>query len=63
MLGSHVVQKLRHYKLAYIVYVISKANLTKYISSRLVLDGQLVKCAVILEQYDIVYMRQNATKG
>jgi len=38
------------------VHVISKAKPIKYILSRLVLNGWPVKWAVILEQYDLVYM-------
>ena len=54
------VQKLRHYMQAHTVWVISKADLIKYILSRPVLSGrlsgQLAKWAVILEQYDLVYL-------
>jgi len=49
-----VVQKLRHYMQAHIMYVISKVDPTKYIMSKPVLHGRLAKWAVILKQYDLV---------
>jgi len=57
------VQKLRHYMQAYTGRVISKANSIKYILSRPVLSGRLAKWAVILEQYDLVYVSRKAVKG
>jgi len=45
------------------VHVISKADPTKYILTRPVLNGWLVKRTVILEQYDLVYIPQKAVKG
>ena len=56
-------QKLRHYMQAHTVRVISKADLIKYILSRPVLNGCLAKWAIILEQYDLVYVPQKAIKG
>jgi len=50
------VQKLRDYMQAHTVYVISKADLIKYILSRPVLYGRLAKWVVILEQYDLVHV-------
>jgi len=58
-----VVQKLRHYLQAHKVRVISKADPVKYILSRPVLSGRLAKWAIILEQYDLVYVPLNAVKG
>ncbi|XP_074271002.1 uncharacterized protein LOC141594921 [Silene latifolia] len=57
------IQKLRHYFQAHTVHVISKADPIKYILSRPVLSGRLAKWAVLLKQYDIVYIRQKAVKG
>jgi len=57
------IQKLRHYVQAHTMHVISKANPIKYILTRPVLNGRLVKWAVILEQYDLLYMPQNVVKG
>jgi len=41
---------------SYIVQVVSKADPIKYILSRLILNGRLVKWAVVLKQYDLVYI-------
>ncbi|XP_074299654.1 uncharacterized protein LOC141630799 [Silene latifolia] len=57
------IQKLRHYFQAHTVHVISKADPIKYILSRPVLSGRLAKWAVLLKQYDIVYIPQKAVKG
>ena len=57
------IQKLRHYMQAYMVQVISKADPIKYILSRPVLNGRLAKWAMILKQYDLVYVPQRAVKG
>jgi len=45
------------------VQVISKADPIKYILSRPILNGRLVKWDVILKQYDLVYVSQRAIKG
>jgi len=58
-----IVQKLRHYVQAHTVWVISKADPIRYILSRPVLSGHLAKWAVILEQYDLIYVPQEAVKG
>jgi len=57
------VQKLRNYMQAHIMYLISKANTIKYILSRPVLHGLLAKWALILEQYDLIYVSQKTTEG
>jgi len=57
------VQKLMHYMQAHTVWVISKVDPNKYILSRPVLSRRLVKWAIILEQYDLVYMPQKAVQG
>jgi len=57
------IQKLRHYMQAYTVQVISKADPIKYILSRPILNGRLAKWAIILKQYDLVYVAQRAVKG
>ena len=43
--------------------VISKANPMKYILSRPILNGRLATWAVILKQYDLIYVPQRAVKG
>ncbi|CAM8907777.1 unnamed protein product [Rhodiola kirilowii] len=57
------VQKLRHYMQAHTVHVVSKADPIKYILSRPVLSGRLAKWAMLLKQYDLVFVPQRATKG
>ncbi|CAM8887659.1 unnamed protein product [Rhodiola kirilowii] len=57
------VQKLRHYMQAHTVHVVSKADPIKYVLSRPVLSGRLAKWAVLLKQYDLVFVPQKATKG
>jgi len=56
------IQKLRHYMQAYTVQVISKADPIKYILSRPILNGRLVKWVVILKQYNLLYIPQRAIK-
>jgi len=50
------MKKLRHYLQVHVVCVISKADLIKYILSRLILNAELAKLTIILKQYDLVYM-------
>ncbi|XP_074266517.1 uncharacterized protein LOC141589792 [Silene latifolia] len=57
------IQKLRHYMQAHTIHVVSKADPIKYILSRPVLSGRLAKWAVLLKQYDLVFMSQKAVKG
>ena len=58
-----VIQGQRQYMQAYTVQVISKADPIKYILSRPILNGRLAKWAIILKQYDLVYVAQRAVKG
>jgi len=48
---------------AYTVQVVSKADLIKYILSRPILSGWLAKWALILKQYDHVFVPQKAVRG
>ncbi|CAM8984212.1 unnamed protein product [Rhodiola kirilowii] len=57
------VQKLRHYMQAHTVHIVSKADPIKYILSRPVLSGRLAKWAMLVKQYDLVFVPQRATKG
>ncbi|KMT11469.1 hypothetical protein BVRB_5g107940 [Beta vulgaris subsp. vulgaris] len=57
------IQKLKHYMQAHTVRVISKADPIKYILSRPVLSGRIVKWAILISQHDIVYVSQKAIKG
>ncbi|XP_074305356.1 uncharacterized protein LOC141640448 [Silene latifolia] len=57
------IQKLRHYMQAHTIHVVSKADPIKYILSRPVLSGRLAKWAMLLKQYDLVFVPQKAVKG
>ncbi|XP_074298270.1 uncharacterized protein LOC141629112 [Silene latifolia] len=57
------IQKLRHYMQAHTIHVVSKADPIKYILSRPVLSGRLVKWAMLLKQYDLVFVPQKVVKG
>ncbi|XP_008463403.1 uncharacterized protein LOC103501574 [Cucumis melo] len=57
------IDKLRHYIQAFTIHLVAKADPIKYILSRLVISRRLAKWAIILQQYDIVYIPQKAVKG
>ncbi|XP_074314028.1 uncharacterized protein LOC141649233 [Silene latifolia] len=57
------IQKLRHKMQAHTIHVVSKADPIKYILSRPVLSGRLAKWAVLLKQYDLVFVPQKTVKG
>ncbi|KAA0039306.1 uncharacterized protein E5676_scaffold169G00990 [Cucumis melo var. makuwa] len=57
------IDKLRHYMQAFTVHLVAKADPIKYVLSRPIISGCLAKWAVILQQYDIVYISQKAIKG
>ena len=57
------IDKLRHYMQAFTVHLVAKADPIKYIISRPVISGRLTKWAVMLQQYDIVYIPQKVVKG
>ncbi|XP_074278403.1 uncharacterized protein LOC141601994 [Silene latifolia] len=48
---------------AHTIHVVSKADPIKYILSRPVLSGRLAKWAMLLKQYDLVFVPQKAVKG
>ena len=50
------IDKLRHYMQAFTVHLTAKTDPIKYVLSRPVISRQLTKWAVILQQYDIVYV-------
>ena len=56
------IQKLKHYMQAYTIQVIFKADPIKYILSRPILNGRLAKWAIILKQYDLVYVPQKVDR-
>ncbi|TYK02888.1 uncharacterized protein E5676_scaffold968G00270 [Cucumis melo var. makuwa] len=57
------IDKLRHYMQAFTVHLVAKADPIKYVLSRPIISGRLAKWAVILQQYDIVYISQKTIKG
>ncbi|KAA0057665.1 uncharacterized protein E5676_scaffold704G00030 [Cucumis melo var. makuwa] len=57
------IDKLRYYIQAFIVHLVAKADPIKYVLSRSINSGCLIKWAVLLQQYDIVYISQKAIKG
>ncbi|KAL0539474.1 hypothetical protein IC582_023686 [Cucumis melo] len=57
------INKLRHYMQAFTVHLVAKADPIKHVLSRPIISGRLAKWAVILQQYDIVYISQKAIKG
>ncbi|KAA0049832.1 uncharacterized protein E5676_scaffold118G00400 [Cucumis melo var. makuwa] len=48
---------------AFTVHLVEKADLIKYIMFRPIISRHLAKWAVLLQQYDIVYISQKAIKG
>ncbi|XP_038687483.1 uncharacterized protein LOC119986862 [Tripterygium wilfordii] len=56
-------KKLRHYMLAHVIHLISKADPLKFIMSRPVLSGRLAKWALLLSEFDITFVPQKAIKG
>ncbi|XP_070677927.1 uncharacterized protein [Malus domestica] len=57
------IQKLRHYMHAYTIHLVAKADPVKYIMSKPVLTGRLAKWALLLNQYEIIYVPAKAVKG
>jgi ribonuclease HI len=57
------IKKLRHYLQAHSVRLISRADPLKYIISRPILSGRLTKWALLLQEFEIVYVSQKAIKG
>ncbi|KAM1004106.1 hypothetical protein ACFX2C_004341 [Malus domestica] len=57
------IQKLRHYMHAYTIHLVAKADLVKYVMSKPVLTRRLAKWALLLNQYEIIYVPAKAVKG
>src|SRR5205809_2208836 len=58
------VQKTRHYLTGETIYVVSKINPLRLLMTKpSALNGRLTKCAMLLSQYDIHFLSQEATKG
>ncbi|XP_010263948.1 PREDICTED: uncharacterized protein LOC104602077 [Nelumbo nucifera] len=56
-------KNLRHYMLAHTVHLISRVDPLKYIITRPVLSRRLAKWALLLLEFDIIYVPQKAVKG
>jgi hypothetical protein len=56
------IKKLRHYLQAHSVRLISRADPLKYIISRPILSGRLAKWALLLQEFEIVYVSQKSIK-
>ncbi|KAM2634943.1 hypothetical protein EV1_025358 [Malus domestica] len=57
------IQKLRHYMHAYTIHLVAKTDPVKYIMSKPVLIGRLAKWALLLNQYEIIYISAKVVKG
>ncbi|KAM2549289.1 hypothetical protein TB1_013673 [Malus domestica] len=57
------IQKLRHYMHAYTIHLVAKADPVNYVMSKPVLTGRLAKWALLLNQYEIIYVPAKAIKG
>ncbi|XP_061999282.1 uncharacterized protein LOC133716611 [Rosa rugosa] len=57
------IQKLRHYMQAYTVHLVARADPVKFVMSQLVLTGRMAKWALLLNQYEIIYIPAKAVKG
>jgi hypothetical protein len=56
-------QKLRHYMLEHTIHLVSRADPLRHILSKMTLSGRLAKWAMLLSQFDIVFVPQKAVKG
>ncbi|KAM1920322.1 hypothetical protein ACFX15_024137 [Malus domestica] len=57
------VQKLRHYMHAYTIHLVAKADPIKYVVSKPILTGRLAKWALLLNQYEIIYVPAKLVNG
>ena len=57
------IQKLRHYLQAHSIQLVSRLDLIKYIMTKPVLSGRLGKWALLLQEFEIIYVQQKAVKG
>jgi hypothetical protein len=56
-------QKLHHYMLEHTIHLVSRVDPLHYILSKMMLSGRMAKWAMILSQFDIVFIPQKAMKG
>jgi hypothetical protein len=57
------LKMLRHYMLVHPIQLIARANLVRYVLNQPALMGCLGKWAVIMMEFDIMYVSQKAIKG
>ena len=57
------IKKLRHYLQAHSIQLISRADPIKYIMFKPILSGRLAKWALLLQEFEIIYVPQKAIKG
>jgi hypothetical protein len=55
--------KLRHYMLAYVVFVIAQTDIIKYMLSKPILSGRMCKWSLALVEFHLLYVPQKAVKG
>ncbi|CAL2256869.1 unnamed protein product [Prunus armeniaca] len=55
--------KLRHYMLSFIIYIIAKTDLIKYMLTRPMLRGRIGKWTLALTEFAFKYVPQKAVKG
>jgi hypothetical protein len=57
------VLKLRHYMLAYIMFIIAQTDVIKYMLSKPILSGRMCKWSLALVEFHLLYVPQKAVKG
>lgn len=63
MLFVLAATKLRHYLLSFVVVVISKTDVIKFMLSRPILRGRIGKWSLYLSEFFLCYVPQRAVKG
>ena len=56
------IKKLRYYLQAHSIQLISREDPIKYIISKPILSGRLAKWALLLQEFEIIYVPQKAIK-
>ncbi|RVW84661.1 Transposon Tf2-2 polyprotein [Vitis vinifera] len=56
-------RRLRHYMTEYLVHLISRLDLLRYLFDRPALTGKLMRWLVLLTEFDIQYVSQKSIKG
>lgn len=56
-------KKLRHYILAHTIKLVAKIDPLKYLLNKATFTGRLVKCLMILSEFNIQYIGQRTIKG